>query len=114
MHLTVLAVPGCPNGPVLRDRLAAVPDGRTGISVSPQVVCDEGEVARWGYMARPRCLIDGVDPFAWPGRRRWRRCGRRWWRPVMTERSDDGHHLISRFRHGRARQLRPRGQRSRD
>ena len=30
MHLTILAGPGCPNAPVLRDRLAAVLNGRAG------------------------------------------------------------------------------------
>ena len=36
MHLTVLAVPGCPNAPVLGDRLAAVLDGRAGcLGVAP-------------------------------------------------------------------------------
>jgi hypothetical protein len=67
MHLTVLAVPGCPNAPVLRDRLAAVLDGRAGVSVSQQVVSDEGEAARWGMRGSPTLLIDGVDPFAEPG-----------------------------------------------
>jgi hypothetical protein len=67
MHLIVLAVPGCPNAPVLRDRLAAVLDGRAGVSVSQQVTCDEGEAARWGTYGSPTLLIDGVDPFAEPG-----------------------------------------------
>jgi hypothetical protein len=55
MQLTVLAVPGCPSVPVLRDRLAAVLDGRAGVSVSQQVVSDEGEAARRACAARPRC-----------------------------------------------------------
>jgi hypothetical protein len=67
MQLTVLAVPGCPNAPVLRDRLAAVVDGRAGVSVSHQVISDEGEAARWGMHGSPMLLIDGVDPFAEPG-----------------------------------------------
>jgi hypothetical protein len=67
MQLTVLAVPGCPNAPVLGDRLAAVVDGRAGVSVSHQVICDEGEAARWGMHGSPTLLIDGVDPFAEPG-----------------------------------------------
>lgn len=46
MHLTVLAVPGCPNAPVLRDRLAAVLDDWAGASVSRQVISDETEAAR--------------------------------------------------------------------
>ena len=67
MHLTVLAEPGCPNAPVLGDRLAAVLDGRAGVSVAHQVVSDEGEAVRWGMHGSPTLLIDGVDPFAEPG-----------------------------------------------
>jgi hypothetical protein len=55
MHLTVLAVLGCPNAPVLRDRLAAVWDDRAGVSVSRQVISDETEAARWGMHGSPRC-----------------------------------------------------------
>ena len=67
MHLTVLAMPGCPNAPVLRDRLAAILDDRAGASVSRQVISDETEAARWGMHGSPTFLIDGVDPFAEPG-----------------------------------------------
>jgi predicted DsbA family dithiol-disulfide isomerase len=67
MHLTVLAVPGCPNAPVLEDRLAAVLDGQAGVSVSHEVISDESEAARWGMHGSPTLLIDGVDPFAGPG-----------------------------------------------
>jgi len=67
MHLTVLAVPGCPNAPVLKDRLAAVLGGRAGVSVSHQVISDEDEAARWCIRGSPTLLIDGVDPFAGPG-----------------------------------------------
>jgi hypothetical protein len=69
MQLIILAVPGCPNAPVLDDRLAAVVDGRVGVSVSRQVICDEGEAARWGMHGSPTLLIDGMDPFAEPGQR---------------------------------------------
>lgn len=67
MHLTILAGPGCPNAPVLRDRLAAVLNGRAGISVSDQVIRDESEAVLWGMHGSPTLLIDGVDPFAEPG-----------------------------------------------
>jgi hypothetical protein len=67
MQLTVLAVPGCPNAPVLGDRLAAVLDGRAGVWVSHQVISDEGEAARWRMHGSPTLLIDGADPFAEPG-----------------------------------------------
>jgi hypothetical protein len=67
MHLTILAEPACPNAPVLKDRLAAVLDGRAGVSVSHQVISDETEGVRWGMHGSPTLLIDGVDPFAEPG-----------------------------------------------
>jgi hypothetical protein len=67
MHLTVLAVPTCPNAPVLEDRLAVVLDDRVGVSVSRQVISDESEAARWGMHGSPTLLIDAVDPFAQPG-----------------------------------------------
>ena len=67
MHLTVLAVPGCPNVSVLDDRLAAVLEGRPGVSVSHEVISSEADAARWGMHGSPTLLIDGVDPFAEPG-----------------------------------------------
>jgi Alkylmercury lyase len=67
MRLTVLAEPSCPNAAVLKDRLAAVLDGRAGVSVSRQVISDETEAVRWGMHGSPTLLIDGVDPFAEPG-----------------------------------------------
>jgi hypothetical protein len=67
MQLTVLAVEGCPNAPVLDERLAAVLAGRASIEVSHQVISDENEAARWGMHGSPTLLIDGVDPFAVPG-----------------------------------------------
>jgi hypothetical protein len=67
MHLTILAEPGCPNAPVLRERLAAALNGRAGISVSDEVIRDESEAAWWGMHGSPTLLIDGVDPFAEPG-----------------------------------------------
>jgi hypothetical protein len=67
MHLTVLAVPDCPNAATLEHRLAAVLDGREGVSVSREVICDEGAAARWGMHGSPTLLIDGTDPFAEPG-----------------------------------------------
>jgi hypothetical protein len=67
MQLTVLAAPGCPNAPVLQDRLEAVTDDRPGVSVSHKVISDEGEAARLGMHGSPTLLIDGVHPFAEPG-----------------------------------------------
>src|SRR5215471_3177665 len=67
MHLTILAVPDCPNAPVLEDRLAAVLHGRADVSVSHEVITDEGEAARRGMHGSPTLLIDGADLFAEPG-----------------------------------------------
>jgi hypothetical protein len=67
MQLAVLAVPGCPNAPVLEDRLAAVLEGRAGVWVSHEVISNGGDAERWGMHGSPTLLIDGVDPFAEPG-----------------------------------------------
>src|SRR5262245_7561508 len=67
MQLKVLAVPDCPNAPVLEERLASVLHGRTDVSVSHEVITDEGGAARWGMRGSPTLLIDGTDPFAEPG-----------------------------------------------
>jgi len=67
MQLTVLAVPDCPNAPVLDDRLAAVLQSRAGVAVSHEVISSEADAASWGMHGSPTLLIDGVDPFAQPG-----------------------------------------------
>jgi len=67
MQLTVLAVPDCPNAPVLDDRLAVVLQSRAGVSVSHEVISSEADAASWGMLGSPTLLIDGVDPFAQPG-----------------------------------------------
>ena len=67
MDLTVLGVPGCPNAPVLQDRLEAVLDDLAGVSVSHEVISNEADAARWGMHGSPTLLIDGVDRFAQPG-----------------------------------------------
>lgn len=67
MQLTVLAVPTCPNAPVLKDRLAVVLQDRADISVSHHVISSEDEAARRGMHGSPTLLIDGMDPFTEPG-----------------------------------------------
>ena len=67
MQLTVLAVPGCPNAPVLADRLAVALHGREDLPVSHEVISDEADAASWGMHGSPTLLIDGLDPFAEPG-----------------------------------------------
>lgn len=66
MQLTILAVPGCPNAPVLKDRLAAILDGRADITVSHQAISSEVDAARRGMHGSPTLLINGADPFADP------------------------------------------------
>ena len=67
MHLTVLAVPDCPNVMLLEERLAQVLQGRRDVTVSRQVIADQDEAARRGMRGSPTILVDGVDPFAGPG-----------------------------------------------
>jgi hypothetical protein len=67
MHLTVLAVPGCPNAALLGEQLASVLEGRPGVTVSRHVIADEAEAASRGMLGSPTLLINGADPFAEPG-----------------------------------------------
>ncbi len=67
MHVTVLAVPDCPNVRLLEERLAQVLQGRRDVTVSRQVIADQDEAARWGMHGSPTILVDGADPFARPG-----------------------------------------------
>src|SRR6266851_7355474 len=67
MHLTVLAVPGCPNVKLLEQRLTQVLEHRRDITVSQHVVGDEDQAVRRGMHGSPTLLVDGIDPFAGPG-----------------------------------------------
>jgi hypothetical protein len=67
MELTVLAVPGCPNAPVLEQRLAEAMAGRPGVTVARRVIADVAEAARWGMCGSPTLLVNGCDLFAVPG-----------------------------------------------
>ena len=67
MHVTVLAVPDCPNVMLLEERLAQVLQGRRDVTISRQVIADHDEATRWGMHGSPTILVDGVDPFAGPG-----------------------------------------------
>ncbi|MFG3496620.1 hypothetical protein [Streptomyces sp. NPDC047886] len=65
-ELRVLAVPDCPNLPLLLRRLARVlPAGAAPVPV--QVVTNEADAARCGMHGSPTLLVDGEDPFAPPG-----------------------------------------------
>ena len=67
LELSLLTVPGCPNGPVMLERLTEVladyPDAR----VTRQVVQDEADALRPGWHGSPTLLVNGIDPFPAPG-----------------------------------------------
>ncbi|MCZ4507434.1 organomercurial lyase [Streptomyces sp. ActVer] len=66
MRITILAVPDCPNVPVVRERITAALAGRSA-QVELVEVREEAEAARWGMTGSPTVLLDGVDPFAMAG-----------------------------------------------
>jgi hypothetical protein len=61
----VLSVPGCPNVPMLEQRLAEALAGRRVVTVR-RVIADAGEAARCGMHGSPTLLVNGHDPFAVP------------------------------------------------
>ncbi|MGW0962604.1 thioredoxin family protein [Streptomyces gelaticus] len=66
MRITVLTVPECPNGPVVRERITAALTGRQA-EVQLVEVSDQAEAERAGMTGSPTVLLDGVDPFARAG-----------------------------------------------
>ena len=68
MRLTILHVPGCPNVAILEDRLTQARAGRDDVDVARHVVDNEEVAVELGMGGSPTLLIDGVDPFAEPGR----------------------------------------------
>lgn len=66
MRITVLTVPDCPNGPVVRERITAALAGRAA-EVELVEVSEQAEAERTGMTGSPTVLIDGVDPFARAG-----------------------------------------------
>lgn len=67
MELTVLAVPDCPNAPLLEQRLAEALAGRPAVTLERRVIADASEASRWGMHGSPTLLVNGRDPFAQPG-----------------------------------------------
>ncbi|MET8450867.1 hypothetical protein [Streptomyces sp. NPDC005209] len=65
----MLAVPGCPNTPLVQRRITAALAGRPAV-VELVEVADEAEAVRRGMTGSPTVLLGGVDPFA--SRRRGR------------------------------------------
>jgi hypothetical protein len=66
VKIEVLTVPGCPNGPVLRQRLTTVLGDDPEVLVVELSVTDPEEAARRGMRGSPTLLVDGRDPFADP------------------------------------------------
>ncbi|MFG2876421.1 alkylmercury lyase family protein [Streptomyces sp. NPDC048337] len=66
MRITILAVPDCPNLPLIQERITAALDGRPA-RLETIEVGEEDEAARLGMAGSPTILLDGVDPFARPG-----------------------------------------------
>ena len=66
MHLTVLAVPGCPNVKLLEQHLMQALEGRHDVIVSRHEITDQDQAARRGMNGSPTLLVDGIDPFAGP------------------------------------------------
>jgi alkylmercury lyase-like protein len=62
----VLSVPGCPNVPLLEQRLAEALAGWPAVTVQ-RVIASAGEAARCGMRDSPTLLVNGHDPFAVPG-----------------------------------------------
>ncbi|HET9968291.1 MAG TPA: alkylmercury lyase family protein [Streptosporangiaceae bacterium] len=66
LELSVLAVPDCPNVPVLLERLGLVLADYPAVRVVRHVVRDEAEAVRLGMHGSPTLLVNGSDPFALP------------------------------------------------
>jgi hypothetical protein len=67
VKLQILQVPDCPNVALLRQRLDEAL-AHTDLAVTVRVVEDGEEAAALGMTGSPTLLVDGVDPFAEPGR----------------------------------------------
>ncbi|QIS08894.1 DsbA family protein [Nocardia arthritidis] len=65
--LVVLAVPDCPNAPLLIERLREISTDRTEFEPIQRIVHDQAEAERYGMHGSPTLLVNGVDPFAQPG-----------------------------------------------
>ncbi|SBW28004.1 hypothetical protein FDG2_5497 [Candidatus Protofrankia californiensis] len=63
MRITVLTVAGCPNTPLVKERIRAALGGREA-EVDLVEVHDEAQAAAYGMTGSPTILLDGVDPFA--------------------------------------------------
>ncbi|MFD9945914.1 alkylmercury lyase family protein [Nonomuraea sp. NPDC059023] len=68
MEIVLVSVPGCPNAPVLADRLArAMAEVGVADTVLRRTVSTDEEARRWGLRGSPMLLVDGFDPFGVAG-----------------------------------------------
>jgi hypothetical protein len=67
MRVTILHVPGCPNVVTLQDRLVQA-IGSDDVELTLRLIDSEDLATEVGMTGSPTLLIDGVDPFAEPGR----------------------------------------------
>ena len=63
IELMVLSVPGCPNVPLLEQRLAEALAGWPAVTVQ-RLIASADEAARCGMCGSPTLLVNGHDPFA--------------------------------------------------
>lgn len=68
MKIRLLHVPDCPNLGPLTERLNELLRDRPEVAVESLEVSDEDQATLLGMAGSPTVLIDGVDPFAEPGR----------------------------------------------
>lgn len=66
----LLVVPGCPHGRRAIDVLRSALDdlGRSAVPVTVTVVDTQAAAEQRGFIGSPTILLDGIDPFAEPGR----------------------------------------------
>jgi hypothetical protein len=69
VHLTLLAVPDCPNAKLLEQHLLLALEGLDDVTVSRHEIADEDQAARRGMNGSPTLLVDGIDPFGGPDQR---------------------------------------------
>jgi hypothetical protein len=67
VKLTILAVPECPNAPLLLEHLTQALAGRPATEITWREVTDEEQAEHLGMHGSPTLLINGIDPFAVPG-----------------------------------------------
>ena len=70
IDVELLVVPDCPNAPAAKEMLHAALDaaGLPDLGIRVTVITSQREADERGFVGSPTVLINGVDPFAEPGR----------------------------------------------